>query len=162
MIPLFKQQALTGELTITDERMTRFWITLEQAVEFVISSMPLVQGGEMFVPKIPSMRIVDLASTLAPDAQRRVTGIRPGEKLHEVLLTEDEARQSYDLGDRFVIMPSRPTWEVGRPDRGEPLPDGFRYESNTNDWWLTPRELLEMAGGVPATAGAAADAGWDS
>ena len=88
--------------------MTRFWITLEQAVDFVLSSMALVQGGETFVPKIPSMRIVDLAKALAPDAELGIVGIRPGEKLHEVLLTEDEARQSYDLGDRYAIMPSLP------------------------------------------------------
>ena len=95
-------------LTITDERMTRFWITLEQAVDFVLSSMDLVQGGETFVPKIPSMRIVDLArGARAGRRAATIIGIRPGEKLHEVLLTEDEARQSYDLGDRYVIMPSR-------------------------------------------------------
>jgi UDP-N-acetylglucosamine 4,6-dehydratase len=149
VIPLFKQQATTGVLSITDERMTRFWITLEQAVEFVLSSMPLVRGGETFVPKIPSMRIVDLANALAPDAELRITGIRPGEKLHEVLLTEDEARQSYDLGDRFVIMPSRPTWDMGRPERGESLTDGFRYASDTNDHWLTTEELLAMAESLP-------------
>ena len=94
--------------------MTRFWITLEAAVEFVLSSMELVQGGEVFVPKIPSMRIMDLAKALAPDAEIDIVGIRPGEKLHEVLLTEDEARQSYDLGDRYVILPSRPTGDVQR------------------------------------------------
>ncbi len=152
VIPLFKEQALTGVLTITDERMTRFWITLEQAVDFVLSSMALVQGSETFVPKIPSMRVVDLAATLAPDAERRITGIRPGEKLHEVLLTADEARQSFDLGDRYVIMPSRSTWEVERPEPGDRLPDGFRYASETNERWLTPDELVDMAGGVPAAA----------
>jgi UDP-N-acetylglucosamine 4,6-dehydratase len=129
--------------------MTRFWITLEQAVDFVLSSMDLVQGGETFVPKIPSMRIVDLAKTLAPDAELRVVGIRPGEKLHEVLLTEDEARQSYDLGDRYAIMPSRPTWGVSQPDRGKRLPDGFRYASDNNEHWLTEAELLAMAGAIP-------------
>ena len=99
--------------------MTRFWITLEAAVEFVLSSMELVQGGETFVPKIPSMRIVDLAQALAPDAELDIVGIRPGEKLHEVLLTEDEARQSFDLGDRYAIMPSRPTGDVHAPERGD-------------------------------------------
>src|SRR4051794_8510936 len=102
VVPIFKQQALTGKLTITDERMTRFWITLDQAVQFVLSSMDLVHGGEVFVPKIPSMKIVDLARALAPDAEIDVVGIRPGEKLHEVMVTEDEARQSYDIGDRYV------------------------------------------------------------
>jgi UDP-N-acetylglucosamine 4,6-dehydratase len=147
VIPIFKQQAPSGTLTITDERMTRFWITLEQAVEFVLTSMSLVEGGETFVPKIPSMRIVDLAHALAPDAELHVTGIRPGEKLHEVLLTEDEARESYDLGDRYMIMPARPTRE--HHPGGETLPDGFRYSSDTNEHWLTTEELLEMAGPVP-------------
>ena len=101
-------------LSITDERMTRFWITLEAAVEFVLSSMSLVCGGETFVPKIPSMRIIDLAKAIAPDAEHRITGIRPGEKLHEVMVTEDEARVTHDLGDRYVIMPSRPTWHEDR------------------------------------------------
>src|SRR4029079_3650220 len=121
--PLFVRQAQTGTLTITDERMTRFWITLEQAVQFVLSSMDLVHGGEVFVPKIPSMKIVDLAKALAPDAEIDIVGIRPGEKLHEVMVTEDEARNSSDIGDRYAIMPSRPTWRTHPPDRGEALPD---------------------------------------
>jgi UDP-N-acetylglucosamine 4,6-dehydratase len=144
VIPLFLAQAQTGTITITHEHMTRFWITLEQAVEFVLSSMELVQGGETFVPKIPSMRIVDLAKALAPDAELETVGIRPGEKLHEVLLTEDEARQSYDLGDRYAIMPSRPTWDMVEPKDGKPLPDGFRYASDTNDQWLSAEGLLDI------------------
>ena len=149
VIPIFKQQAETGVVTITDERMTRFWITLEQAVEFVLTSMPLAQGGETFVPKIPSMKIVDVATALAPDAERRVTGIRPGEKLHEVMLTEDEARNSFDIGDRFVIMPHMPTWGVEAPERGTPLPDGFRYASDSNDEWLTEADVQAMADTLP-------------
>jgi UDP-N-acetylglucosamine 4,6-dehydratase len=163
VVPIFKQQARTGKLTITDERMTRFWITLDAAVEFVLSSMDLVQGGETFVPKIPSMRIVDLAKALAPEAELDVVGIRPGEKLHEVLLTEDEARQSYDLGDRYAIMPSMPTWEVERPEPGDPLPDGFRYASDSNDWWLTNDELLEMTANVgPVRRAGDLRGGWDA
>jgi UDP-N-acetylglucosamine 4,6-dehydratase len=165
VIPIFKQQAQTGILTITDERMTRFWITLEAAVEFVLSSLDLVQGGETFVPKIPSMKIVDAAKAIAPEAELRTVGIRPGEKLHEVLLTEDEARHTYDLGDRYVIMPQRPTWHLERPERGEPLPDGFRYSSDNNDWWLTDDELLTMAGALPPARRAhdrAADSAWDA
>ena len=142
VIPIFKQQAATGQITITDERMSRFWITLDEAVEFVLSCIPLVQGGETFVPKIPSMRILDVAAALAPDAKRMVTGIRPGEKLHEVLLTEDEARHSYDIGDRYVILPHR--LEPAEP-RGELLPDGFRYTSDTNDRWLTADDLRAIA-----------------
>ena len=120
VIPIFKAQAETGVVTITDERMTRFWITLEEAVEFVISSMPLVQGGETFVPKIPSMRITDVADALAPGAERRIVGIRPGEKLHEVMLTEDEARNAYDLGDRYVILPVVPDVGGGRAPSAAP------------------------------------------
>ncbi len=140
VVPIFKAQALAGNLSITDERMTRFWITLDAAVEFVLSSMELVRGGETFVPKIPSMRIVDLAKALAPDAELKIVGIRPGEKLHEVLLTEDEARQSFDLGDRYAIMPSR----LGLRDRAAAqrrrrCTDGFRYASDNNDVWLDDR-----------------------
>jgi len=164
VIPIFKQQAETGVVSITDERMTRFWITLPQAVDFVLSSMGLARGGETFVPKLPSMKIVDVAAALAPDAERRVVGIRPGEKLHEVMLTEDEARHSYDLGDRFVITAHGS--ERGAAPRGEQLPDGFRYASDTNDVWLDTEALLAMAETVaPARRAAdrqAAAPGWEA
>jgi UDP-N-acetylglucosamine 4,6-dehydratase len=156
VVPIFKAQALSGKLSITDERMTRFWITLEAAVEFVLTSMDLVRGGETFVPKIPSMRIVDLARALAPEAELNIVGIRPGEKLHEVLLTEDEARQSYDIGDRYAIMPSRLGHELEPPHDGTPLPDGFRYASDNNDDWLNTEQLLAMTASV-APARRAAD-----
>ncbi len=158
VVPIFKAQALTGKLSITDERMTRFWITLPAAVEFVLSSMDLVRGGETFVPKIPSMRIVDLAKALAPDAELNIVGIRPGEKLHEVLLTEDEARQSYDLGDRYAIMPSRLGVEFDPPPGATPLEDGFRYASDNNDVWLDDEQLLAMTASV-SPARRAADRG---
>jgi UDP-N-acetylglucosamine 4,6-dehydratase/5-epimerase len=148
VVPIFKAQAESGVITVTDERMTRFWITLEQAVEFVLSCLPLVHGGETFVPKIPSMRIVDVAAALAPGAERRVVGIRPGEKLHEVLLTEDEARHSYDLGDRFVIHPELANWGLEPPADATRLPDGFRYSSETNEDWLDEAALLAMASGL--------------
>ncbi|MDA0183822.1 UDP-N-acetylglucosamine 4,6-dehydratase (inverting) [Solirubrobacter phytolaccae] len=159
VIPVFKQQAETGILSITDDRMTRFWITLEQAVQFVLSSMDLVHGGETFVPKIPSMRIVDLARAMAPEAEHRITGIRPGEKLHEVMVTEDEARVTYDIGDRYVIMPSRPTWHSEPPERGEKLPDGFRYSSDNNTDWLTEEQLLAMTKTVRAPGRRESDRG---
>jgi UDP-N-acetylglucosamine 4,6-dehydratase len=143
VIELFGEQALNGEVAVTDERMTRFWITLPQAVDFVLSCLDLVQGGETFVPKIPSMRVTDVATVLAPRARRRIVGIRPGEKLHEVLVTEDEARHAFDLGDRFVILPQHPTWPLA-PPAGPPLPDGFRYTSEANDRWLTPGDLTAM------------------
>jgi UDP-N-acetylglucosamine 4,6-dehydratase len=149
VIPIFKQQAETGVVTITDERMTRFWITLEEAVEFVLSSLELVHGGETFVPKIPSMRITDVADAVAPGAERRIVGIRPGEKLHEVLLTEDEARHSIDIGDRFVILPHRPVLDEAEAARGTALPDGYHYASDTNDQWLTADDLRAMADALP-------------
>ena len=166
VVPIFKQQAQTGTVTITDERMTRFWITLEQAVEFVLSCLPLIQGGETFVPKIPSMRLMDMAAALAPDAERKVVGIRPGEKLHEVLVTEDEARHCYDIGDRYVILPQLATWDMERPERGESLPDGFRYASDNNTEWLDEAALSEMVGTLPPGRRAedrrGADPGWEA
>jgi UDP-N-acetylglucosamine 4,6-dehydratase len=151
VIPLFKAQALKGEVAITDERMTRFWITLPQAVDFVLSCLSLIQGGETFVPKIPSMRVTDIADVFAPDANRRVVGIRPGEKLHEVLLTEDESRHTFDAGDRFIIVPQHPSWRRTDPD-GELLPEGFRYSSDNNERWLTPEELAVMGAWLDGAA----------
>jgi UDP-N-acetylglucosamine 4,6-dehydratase len=147
IIPLFKAQAPTGVLTITDERMTRFWITLEQAVEFVIQCLGRMHGGETFVPKIPSMRVTDIAEALAPGAEHQIIGIRPGEKLHEVLLTEDEARHSVETDVGYVITPEYASW--GSPEvEGERLPEGFRYSSDTNDQWLEGEALREMAASV--------------
>ena len=158
VVPIFKAQALAGKLSITDERMTRFWITLEAAVDFVLSSMDLVKGGETFVPKIPSMRIVDLARALAPEAELDIVGIRPGEKLHEVLVTEDEARQSFDYGDRYAIMPSKDNFDFDVPEHATPLPDGFRYASDNNEEWLSTDDLLAMTSDV-SPARRAADRG---
>lgn len=149
VVPLFKQQAALGELTLTDEAMTRFWITLDQAVDFVISSLGMMQGGEVFVPRIPSMRTLDLAEALAPDASRRIVGIRPGEKIHEVLITEDESRHARALPDRFIIYPPYEFWRTGEP-LGEELPPGFRYCSDTNTNWLDAAEIRSMADLVPA------------
>jgi UDP-N-acetylglucosamine 4,6-dehydratase len=150
VIPLFKAQAPTGVLTITDERMTRFWITLEQAVDFVLDSLDRMGGGEVFVPKIPSMRVVDMAEALAPEAERRVIGIRPGEKLHEVLLTDDEARHSLETEQGFVILPEHASWPLRDVDGGQPLPSEFHYSSDQNDHWLDVEALREMASGVRA------------
>jgi UDP-N-acetylglucosamine 4,6-dehydratase/5-epimerase len=152
VIPLFKAQAETGVLTITDERMTRFWITLDDAVRFVLDSLALTGGGEVFVPKIPSMRVTDIAEAIAPEAERRVIGIRPGEKLHEVLLTEDESRHTYELPDRYVVLPEYASWQLREVEGGTRLPDGFRFASDTNDRWLTVDELREMAAAVKAVA----------
>lgn len=150
VIPLFKAQAPTGVLTITDVRMTRFWITLEQAVDFVLDSLGRMGGGEVFVPKIPSMLVTDVAQALAPDAEHRVIGIRPGEKLHEVLLTEDEARHSLETERGFVVHPEHASWALREVEDGRPLPSGFHYSSDQNDHWLGVDELTAMAAGVGA------------
>jgi UDP-N-acetylglucosamine 4,6-dehydratase/5-epimerase len=142
VIPIFIKQRQNGKLTITDERMTRFWLTLEKGVEFVIHCTEQMQGGEVFVPKIPSTRIVDLARAIAPQAELEVIGIRPGEKLHEVLINDDEARSTVELEDMFVVQPTGSLW-FGHDwqSRGRSLPDGFRYGSETNPHWLTTEEI---------------------
>jgi UDP-N-acetylglucosamine 4,6-dehydratase len=145
VIPLFKAQALKGELTITDEAMTRFWITLDEAVAFAISCLDLMQGGEVFVPRIPSMRVRDIADALAPNATRHIIGIRPGEKVHEVLVTEDESRRARELKDRYVIYPSLPSWVITGEPLGEELRPGFRYSSDNNDRWLDAEAIRDMA-----------------
>ncbi len=152
VIPLFKAQARAGELTITDEAMTRFWITLEQAVEFVVSCLELMRGGEVFVPRIPSMKVLEIAEAIAPEASRRIVGIRPGEKVHEVLLTEDESRRARALEDRFVIYPQLPSWVIAHERLGEELPPGFRYSSDTNDTWLEAEDIRGMAEPIVAVS----------
>jgi UDP-N-acetylglucosamine 4,6-dehydratase len=144
VIPIFIKQRQNGKLTITDERMTRFWLTLEQGVRFVIRCIEGMQGGEVFVPKIPSTKIVDLARVIAPQAELEVIGIRPGEKLHEVLINEDEARSTLEREDMFVVTPVQPFWQRDLTYEGEPLPDGFRYTSDTNPKWLTFEEMREI------------------
>lgn len=143
VVPLFRDLVARGEkdLPITDPRMTRFWITLEQGVDFVLSSLALMQGGELFVPKIPSIRMTDLATTLAPGLAHRTIGIRPGEKLHEVMITEDDSRATFDLGDRYMIRPPNELWsEAKAVAQGAKLvAEGFRYASDTN---------AEMLGGA--------------
>jgi len=141
VIPLFLEQRRNGKVTVTDRRMTRFWITLEQGVRFVIRCLEQMQGGEVFVPKIPSTNIMDLVEAIAPGCEVEYIGIRPGEKLHEVLISEDEARHTLELEDMFVIQPVRPWWFAGNWSNGKPLPDGFRYTSDTNRQWLRVEEL---------------------
>ena len=147
VVPLFKRliAEAADHLPITDERMTRFWITLEQGVDFVLSSLAMMQGGEIFVPKIPSMRIADMAKALAPNLPIKNIGIRPGEKLHETMITEDDARNSFSLADRFVIEPALTYWERGDIYRdAEPLPDGFCYASDKNEEWLDAEGLIAL------------------
>ena len=151
VVPLFIQQRAKGEITLTDERMTRFWISLDQGVHFVIRCIEQMQGGEVFVPKIPSMKMVDLAHALAPDAEIKIIGIRPGEKLHEVLISEDEARGTVELEDMFVVQPAAALWfGHGWTDLGKPLPDGYHYASDNNQDWLTLEEIQEMVAPIEA------------
>lgn len=146
VVPVFRKQAEEdGRLTITDERMTRFWITLPQAVDLVMFAIEHAVGGEIFIPKIPSMRVVDLAAAMAPGLPTDVIGIRPGEKLHELLLTNDEARHSIDAGDVYVVLPEQPWWtDHPRWMDGKPLDDGFVYSSETNTDWLGSEDLVAM------------------
>jgi UDP-N-acetylglucosamine 4,6-dehydratase (inverting) len=147
VIPLFLEQKKNGIITITDDKMTRFWITLEQGVNLVINSIDKMKGGEIFIPKIPSMKIIDLAEAIAPNVKRMITGIRPGEKIHEILLTEDEAKHSKEFDDYFVIEPEHPFWyEKQLIEGGKKLPDGFRYVSNNNQQWLNKKELMKIIG----------------
>jgi UDP-N-acetylglucosamine 4,6-dehydratase len=148
VVSVFKEMiaASAKSLPITDERMTRFWITLEQGVKFVISCVENMYGGELFVPKIPSMRVVDLARALAPGLPLHNIGIRPGEKLHEVMITADDARECIDLGDRYVVQPQLPFWDAhSYRDAGKPVPENFSYSSDSNDTWLSDGDLRAMA-----------------
>ena len=143
VVPLFFEQERSGVITITDERMTRFWITLEQGVRFVIDCIGRMQGGEIFVPKIPSMRVAELAGVIAPEAEVKIMGIRPGEKIHENLITEEDVRHTKEFSDYFVVETENPLWGKRELKGGKPLPEGFRYTSDANNWWLTKEELAE-------------------
>jgi UDP-N-acetylglucosamine 4,6-dehydratase len=145
VVPIFLQQRASGKLTITDERMTRFWLTLEQGVRFVIHCIEKMHGGEVFVPKIPSMKIVDLARAIAPGIELEVVGIRPGEKLHEVLISEDESRSTVEMEEMYVVQPSVISW-FGHDwqSEGRGLPAGFRFGSDNNPHWLNVSQIREM------------------
>jgi UDP-N-acetylglucosamine 4,6-dehydratase len=147
--PFFKRLIAQGakSLPITDPRMTRFWITLDQGVEFVLSSLALMRGGEIFVPKIPSMTMVDFAKAMAPGLPHEVVGIRPGEKLHEVMVSADDARQTVELSDRYVIEPSfvEYTRKAFGPEAGaKPVVEDFSYASDSNSEWLSGEAMLAM------------------
>jgi len=157
VIPVFLEQRKKGKITITDPRMTRFWITLEQGVRFVIHCLEHMHGGEIFVPKIPSMSLVELAKSVAPGCDIEYIGIRPGEKLHEVLLSEDEARNALEVDEMYIVQPSHPWWKPENWISAKPLPDGFRYTSDTNLQWLSGRELEGLiAPGLRVSAAMAA------
>jgi UDP-N-acetylglucosamine 4,6-dehydratase len=144
VVPFFQRLAPTGVLPITDNRMTRFWITLDQGVDFVIAMLGEMHGGELFVPKIPSMHIVDLAKAIAPDARLDIVGIRPGEKIHEQMISIDEARRTMDAGAFYVIQPDADWWDGSVWARANPVPDGFSYTSDKNGQWLTVDHLRAM------------------
>jgi UDP-N-acetylglucosamine 4,6-dehydratase len=141
VIPLFLEQRKTKKVTVTEPRMTRFWITLEQGVRFVLGCTEKMHGGEVFVPKIPSMSIMDLVAVLAAGCEVEYVGMRPGEKLHEGLISEDEARHTVEFGDMFVIRPPHPWWFAENWSNGKPLAEGFRYTSDTNSHWLSKDEI---------------------
>ena len=148
VMPLFKKLISENAKTlpITDPRMTRFWITLEQGVNFVFSSLAMMEGGEIFVPKIPTMNIADMAKAMAPDIPHRTVGIRPGEKLHEVMIISDDARDTIEMDDRYIIQPAFQEWgpraEYDVPTK--PVPEDFSYASNTNEQQLDGEMLLEL------------------
>src|SRR5581483_9935565 len=144
VVPIFLAQRKGGKITVTDPRMTRFWMTLEQGVRFVIRCLEQMHGGEIFVPKIPSMKLVDLGRTIAPDCEVEYVGIRPGEKLREVLVSEDEARHTLETDEMFVIQPSHSWWSRQNWSNARPLPEGFRYASDTNSRWLSGEELWAL------------------
>lgn len=144
VVPLFIKQREEGKVHITDERMTRFWITLEQGVELVVRSIETMTGGEVFVPYLPSMNIMDLAKVIAPDCDIEITGIRPGEKLHESLISKSESRHTIALENMFVVMPEYNSWGKVDTSIGKPLPEDYTYSSDTNDRWLTHEELKKM------------------
>ncbi|MBI4825118.1 MAG: UDP-N-acetylglucosamine 4,6-dehydratase (inverting) [Nitrospirae bacterium] len=146
VIPFFKDAKKTGLIPITDTEMTRFWITLEQGVDFVLQCLSMTVGGELFVPKIPSMNIMDLAGAIAPECKHEIVGIRPGEKIHEVMITEDDARHTLEFDDFYIVEPEFNWWsgDSHKSNGGKPVKDNFRYASNTNDKWLSVEDLKKL------------------
>jgi UDP-N-acetylglucosamine 4,6-dehydratase len=141
VIPFWKSLADAGQpLPITDLRMTRFWISIEQAVQFVMDSLEIMNGGELYVPRIPSMRIVDLASAVAPAAKLEEVGMRPGEKLHEEMISADDSRRTFLVGDRYVVTPVVAEWGYENP-KGIPMAEGVAYQSQTNDLWMSKEDI---------------------
>jgi UDP-N-acetylglucosamine 4,6-dehydratase len=144
VIPVFLEQRKRGKITITDTRMTRFWLTLGQGVRFVVGCIERMHGGEIFVPKIPSMRVTEMAESIAPGCEVECIGIRPGEKLHEVLVSEDEARNTLEVDDMYIVQPAHSWWNTQNWKDAQLLPEGFRYGSDSNPQWLTSEELQAL------------------
>lgn len=144
VIPYFEHLAMEGRpFPITDKRMTRFWITMSQAIDFVLESFEIMQGGELFVPRIPSMKIMDLAKAIKDDFEYKEVGIRPGEKLHEEMISTDDSRRTIELENRYVVLPIYAEWGFN-PPKGKIVPDGFSYRSDTNDLWLSTTDLKRL------------------
>ncbi|MER2000972.1 MAG: UDP-N-acetylglucosamine 4,6-dehydratase (inverting) [Solibacillus sp.] len=148
VVPFFKKVKETGVIPITDERMTRFWITLDQGVQFVIENLERMHGGEIFIPKIPSMNIMDLAKAIAPHCETKIIGIRPGEKLHEAMIMEDDARHTVEYDTYYVIEPEFSFWAKKHSENGRELFEGFEYTSDKNSDWLTIMDLQDLIKGL--------------
>lgn len=156
VIPYFLAQRSTGRLSITDKRMTRFLITLDHGVEFVLDCIARMRGGEIFVPKIPSVNVMDLARVIGPECKHDIIGIRPGEKLHETMVSEDDARLTVEFEDRYVIQPIHSYWhkraksgnKVSKVSAGKPCAEGFRYSSESNTWWLKESDIRKLVDAV--------------
>ena len=148
VVPVFERQKANGKITVTDPRMTRFWITLEQGVRFVVRCIECMQGGEVFVPRIPSMNIMDMTEAIAPGCEVEYVGIRAGEKLHEALISEDEASHTVEFEDMFVIQPAHSWWgEATWTQEGKRLPESFRYCSDSNPDWLSVEDMRSLLDG---------------
>jgi UDP-N-acetylglucosamine 4,6-dehydratase len=148
VIPIFKKLVSEGKaLPITDSRMTRFWISIESAVQFIAESFEIMSGGELYVPRIPSMRLIDLVHAISPNSEILEIGIRPGEKLHEEMISADDSRRTVILPDRFVVTPVAAEWGYVQP-RGELMPEGIAYRSDTNDMWMSEQDLKLFVAGI--------------
>ena len=152
VVPLFQEQKKNGTITITDERMTRFWIALPQAVELVLKAFAHMQGGEVFVPKISSMKISDLAKAVAPDSKIEIIGVRPGEKLHEILITSEDGRHTIDYDGMYVILPQLSWWKTQNYKSANKVSEGFNYSSDTNSIWLEVNDLQDMVANYSKTS----------
>lgn len=149
VIPFFMKKRAEGVLPITDERMTRFWITLDQGVKFVLDSLERMEGGEIFIPKIPSMGIMDVAQVVAPECSTKIIGIRPGEKLHEIMITEDDAINTAEFNDHYVIQPASDWWDAKaylERKGGKKVPEQFSYSSDNNTVWMSRQDLIDLLG----------------
>lgn len=144
VVPLWREQMKTGAITITSPEMTRYWITLPQAVRFVMTSLAMMRGGEVFVPKLGSIRMDDLADIIAPDAKKVLIGVRPGEKMHESMVSVDEGWRTVDIGDRYCIQPAHPWWKQESYPNAAPMSEGWYYSSNANNRWLTAEDVRQM------------------